>query len=65
MTRAGCGHISRGGERREFAALGLKPRVPATLVVAALLLAVDTLVASLMPSMRAANVNPIDSLRAE
>ena len=44
---------------------GLKPRDPATLVSAALLLAVVTGVASLVPSMRAANVNPIDSLRAE
>jgi ABC-type antimicrobial peptide transport system permease subunit len=44
---------------------GLKPRDPATLVGAALLLAVVTVVASLVPSMRAANVNPIDSLRTE
>jgi predicted permease len=44
---------------------GLRPRDPATLAGAALLLAVVTLVASLVPSMRAANVNPIDSLRAE
>jgi predicted permease len=44
---------------------GLKPRDPATLACAALLLAVVTVVASLLPSMRAANVNPIDSLRAE
>lgn len=44
---------------------GLKPRDPATLVGAALLLAVVTVVASLVPSMRAANVNPLDSLRAE
>jgi predicted permease len=44
---------------------GLKPRDPAALAGAALLLAVVALVASLLPSMRAANVNPIDSLRAE
>jgi len=44
---------------------GLKPHDPATLAGAALLLAVVTLVASLVPSMRAANVNPIDSLRTE
>ena len=44
---------------------GLKPRDPATLAGAALLLAVVTVVASLIPSMRAANVNPIDSLRTE
>ncbi len=44
---------------------GLKPRDPATLAAAALLLAVVTVVASLIPSLRAANVNPIDSLRSE
>jgi predicted permease len=44
---------------------GLKPRDPATLAAAALLLAAVTLLASLVPSMRAANVNPIDSLRSE
>jgi len=44
---------------------GLKPRDPAALAGAALLLAVVTLLASLVPSIRAANVNPIDSLRTE
>jgi ABC-type antimicrobial peptide transport system permease subunit len=44
---------------------GLKPRDPATLAGAALLLAAVTVAASLIPSMRAANVNPIDSLRTE
>ena len=44
---------------------GLKPRDPVTLAAAAVILAVVTLVASLVPSMRAAHVNPIDSLRAE
>lgn len=44
---------------------GLNPRDPATLASAALLLAVVTVVASLVPSIRAANVNPIDSLRTE
>lgn len=44
---------------------GLKPRDPVTLLGAALLLTGVTLVASLIPSMRAANVNPIDSLRSE
>jgi putative ABC transport system permease protein len=44
---------------------GLKPRDPATLAGAGLLLAVVTVLASLIPSMRAANVNPIDSLRSE
>ena len=44
---------------------GLKPWDPMTLASAAALLAVVTVVASVVPSMRAANVNPIDSLRAE
>ena len=44
---------------------GLKPRDPATLAGAALLLALVTALASLIPSMRAANVSPIDSLRTE
>jgi predicted permease len=44
---------------------GLKPWDPVTLAGAAALLAVVTVVASLVPSMRAANVNPIDALRAE
>ena len=44
---------------------GLKPWDPVTLAGAGALLAVVTLAASLVPSMRAAHVNPIDSLRAE
>jgi putative ABC transport system permease protein len=44
---------------------GLKPRDPATLACAAAMLALVTAVASLIPSLRAARVNPIDSLRAE
>jgi ABC-type antimicrobial peptide transport system permease subunit len=44
---------------------GLKPRDPATLAGAALLLAIVTTVASLVPSLRAANINPIDSLRSD
>jgi predicted permease len=44
---------------------GLKPWDPVTLVGAAALLALVTVVASVVPSLRAANVNPIDSLRAE
>jgi ABC-type antimicrobial peptide transport system permease subunit len=44
---------------------GLKPWDPVTLVGAAALLAVVTMMASLVPSMRAAKVNPIESLRAE
>jgi ABC-type antimicrobial peptide transport system permease subunit len=44
---------------------GLKPRDPATLAGAAAVLAAVTILASLVPSLRAAKVNPIDSLRAE
>lgn len=44
---------------------GLKPRDPATLAGAASILAVVTFFASLIPSLRAARVNPIDSLRVE
>jgi predicted permease len=44
---------------------GLKPRDQVTLAGAAVLLAVVTVVASLIPSLRAAKVNPIDSLRSE
>jgi macrolide transport system ATP-binding/permease protein len=44
---------------------GLKPRDPLTMAGAAMPLAVVTVVASLVPTARAANVNPIDSLRTE
>jgi putative ABC transport system permease protein len=44
---------------------GLKPWDPMTLAGAGVLLAAVTVVASLVPSVRAAYVNPIDSLRAE
>ena len=52
---------------REAAKLlfGLKPWDPVTLVSAAVLLAVVTVVASVVPSLRAANVNPVESLRTE
>lgn len=44
---------------------GLKPWPPVTFAGTAVLLAVVSVVATLIPSLRAANVNPIDSLRAE
>jgi predicted permease len=44
---------------------GLKPWDPVTLGGAAMLLALITIVASVIPSLRAANVNPVDSIRAE
>jgi predicted permease len=44
---------------------GVKPWDPVTLVGAAGLLALVTVMASLVPSLRAASVNPMDSLRIE
>jgi predicted permease len=44
---------------------GLKPSDPATLAASALLLGVVTLLASLIPALKAANVDPINSLRSE
>ncbi|HTW79220.1 MAG TPA: ABC transporter permease [Terracidiphilus sp.] len=44
---------------------GVKPWDPVTLAGAAVLLAVVTMAASLIPALRAANVSPIDSLRSE
>jgi ABC-type antimicrobial peptide transport system permease subunit len=76
MLRSACAMLASGlvagavlalFAAREASTLlfGLKPWDPPTLAGAAVLLAVVTLVASLVPSMRAANVNPIDSLRTE
>ena len=76
MLRGACGMLafglvvgtvltlfaSRGATTLLF---GLKPWDPLTLFAAAALLAVVTMVASLIPSLRAAQVNPIDALRAE
>ena len=52
---------------REAATLlyGLKPWDLQTIAGAAALLAAVTVVASLVPSLRAANINPVDSLRAD
>jgi hypothetical protein len=44
---------------------GLKPWDPVTLAGSAALLALVTVIASVVPSLRAANVNPVESLRAE
>ena len=44
---------------------GLKSWDPVTLAGAAALLALVTVVASVVPSLRAASVNPVDALRAE
>jgi ABC-type lipoprotein release transport system permease subunit len=44
---------------------GLKPRDPAVLSGACLLLLLAGLVATAVPAVRAANLNPIDALREE
>ena len=76
MLRSACVMLAAGlvlgtalaliaGREASTMFFGLKPSDPFTLAGAALLLAVVTMVASLVPSMRAANVNPVDSLRTE
>lgn len=44
---------------------GVKPGDPITLGAAVLFLALATLIAALIPARRAANLNPVDALRAE
>jgi predicted permease len=44
---------------------GLKPWDPVTLVAAAVLLAVVTILASLVPALKGANADPVESLRTE
>ena len=44
---------------------GVKPGDPMTLGAAVLFLALATLVAAAIPARRAANLNPVDALRAE
>jgi putative ABC transport system permease protein len=61
----GAGLSLAGASAASSLLYGLKPRDPAVLAGAALLLAIVTLIASLIPSARAARVNPIESLRAE
>jgi ABC-type antimicrobial peptide transport system permease subunit len=53
------------GREASTMVFGMKPWDLATLMAAAALLAVVTVVASLIPAMKAANVNPIETLRAE
>ena len=62
---AGTGLAVLAGRGASTMLFGLKAWDPATLVGAAVLLAVVTVVASAVPSLRAANVNPVESLRAE
>jgi predicted permease len=54
--------VGRGASALLF---GLKSWDPVTLAGAAAMLALVTLVASLVPSLRAAGVNPVDALRAK
>ena len=53
------------GRQASTMVFGLKPWDPVTLIAAATLLAVVTTVASLIPALKAARVNPVDSLRTE
>ena len=53
------------GREASTMVFGLKPWDPATLIGAAALLAAVTVVASIVPALKAANVNPIETLRAE
>jgi ABC-type antimicrobial peptide transport system permease subunit len=62
---AGTALVLLAGRGASTLLFGLKPWDPVTIVGAAALLALVTVVASVVPSLRAANVNPIDSLRAE
>jgi len=53
------------GREASTMVFGLKPWDPATLIAAAAVLIVVTVVTSLVPALKAANVNPIETLRAE
>src|SRR6185503_2828166 len=53
------------GREASTMVFGLKPWDPVNLIAAAALLALVTIVASLIPAFKAARVNPVDSLRTE
>jgi len=53
------------GREASSMVFGLKPWDPATLIAAAALLLIVTVVTSIVPALKAANVNPIETLRAE
>jgi predicted permease len=53
------------GREASTMVFGLKPWDPATLIAAAALLAAVTVITSIVPAMKAANVNPIETLRSE
>jgi putative ABC transport system permease protein len=53
------------GREASTMVFGLKPWDPATLIAASAVLVVVTVVTSIVPALKAANVNPIETLRAE
>lgn len=61
----GTGLALLAGREAGSMLFGLKPWDPAVLGVSALLLGIVTLLSSLVPALKAANVDPISSLRAE
>jgi ABC-type antimicrobial peptide transport system permease subunit len=62
---AGTALALLAGREASSMLFGLKPWDPMTLAVSALLLGVVTLLTSLIPALKAARVDPINSLRAE
>jgi ABC-type antimicrobial peptide transport system permease subunit len=62
---AGTGLALLAGREASSLLFGLKPWDPMVLAASALLLAVVTFLSSLVPALKAANVDPISSLRAE
>jgi putative ABC transport system permease protein len=53
------------GREASTMVFGLKPWDPKTLLAAAALLAAVTVITSIVPAVKAANVNPIETLRSE
>jgi ABC-type antimicrobial peptide transport system permease subunit len=62
---AGTGLALLAGREASSMLFGLKPWDPMVLAASALLLGIVTLLSSIVPALRAANVDPISSLRAE
>ena len=62
---AGTGLSLLAGREASSMLFGLKPSDPMVLATSALLLGIVTLLSSLVPALKAANVDPISSLRAE
>ena len=53
------------GREASTMVFGLKPWDPASLAAAAALLAIVTVMTSIVPALKAANVNPVETLRGE